>query len=176
MTDKSTKTSLSLVTWFVIIFWFFPNILSVLSLPTAEDESKYTFPTIKYATQLYDSRAENCFKLAQLNITRSHSMPWRLWRLAFWRNLMRRLQFCCRRYIPSAVFKQIECGTLPYVNEMRDMPRWSWESEHTLKSKHSKPWCQNRCSNSTWLVISCHFLIHFILDSDIWSLVTGSPM
>jgi len=57
------------------------------------DESKYTFPTIKYATQLYDSRAENCFKLAQLNIT--------------------------RRYIPSAVFKQIECGTLPYVNEMR---------------------------------------------------------
>lgn len=57
------------------------------------DESKYTFPTIKYATQLYDSRAENCFKLGQLEIT--------------------------RRYIPSAVFKQIECGTLPYVNEMR---------------------------------------------------------
>ena len=24
-----------------------------------------------------------------------------------------------RRYIPSAVFKQIESGTLPYVNEMR---------------------------------------------------------
>ena len=36
----------------------------------AKDESKYTFPTIKYATQLYDSRLENCFKLEQLNITR----------------------------------------------------------------------------------------------------------
>ncbi|CAJ1351668.1 unnamed protein product [Effrenium voratum] len=59
------------------------------------DESKYTFPTIKYATQLYDSRLENCFKLEQLNIT--------------------------RRYIPSAVFKQIECGTLQYVNEMRNI-------------------------------------------------------
>ncbi|CAE7590394.1 ADCY10 [Symbiodinium sp. CCMP2456] len=34
------------------------------------DESKYTFPTIKYATQLYDTRIENCFKLDQLNITR----------------------------------------------------------------------------------------------------------
>lgn len=42
-----------------------------------EDESKYTFPTIKYATQLYDSRAENCFKLAQLNITR-HQMQQRV--------------------------------------------------------------------------------------------------
>ncbi|CAE7485513.1 ADCY10 [Symbiodinium sp. CCMP2592] len=59
------------------------------------DESKYTFPTIKYATQLYDTRIENCFKLDQLNIT--------------------------RRYIPSAVFKQIECGTLQYVNEMRNI-------------------------------------------------------
>ncbi|CAE8639643.1 unnamed protein product [Polarella glacialis] len=57
------------------------------------DESCYTFPTIKYATQLYDTRHEKCFKLKELNIT--------------------------RRYIPSAVFKQIECGTLNYVNEMR---------------------------------------------------------
>lgn len=39
-------------------------------LRVTEDESKYTFPTIKYATQLYDSRAENCFKLGQLEITR----------------------------------------------------------------------------------------------------------
>mmetsp|Transcript_52533 Transcript_52533/g.94242 ORF Transcript_52533/g.94242 Transcript_52533/m.94242 type:complete len:1050 (-) Transcript_52533:209-3358(-) len=59
------------------------------------DESKYTFPTIKYATQLYDNREERCFQLDQLNIT--------------------------RRYIPSAVFKQIECGTLQYVNEMRNI-------------------------------------------------------
>lgn len=45
-----------------------------------EDESKYTFPTIKYATQLYDSRAENCFKLAQLNITRHQcSSGWFFW-------------------------------------------------------------------------------------------------
>eukprot|EP00933_Yihiella_yeosuensis_P068486 TRINITY_DN7416_c0_g2_i2.p1 TRINITY_DN7416_c0_g2~~TRINITY_DN7416_c0_g2_i2.p1 ORF type:complete len:1045 (-),score=200.64 TRINITY_DN7416_c0_g2_i2:283-3417(-) len=59
------------------------------------DESKYTFPTIKYATQLYDMREEKCFKLTELNVT--------------------------RRYIPSAVFKQIECGTLQYVNEMRNI-------------------------------------------------------
>ncbi|CAE7242806.1 ADCY10, partial [Symbiodinium necroappetens] len=64
------------------------------------DESKYTFPTIKYATQLYDTRIENCFKLDQLNIT--------------------------RRYIPSAVFKQIECGTLQYVNEMRVLAEHLW--------------------------------------------------
>mmetsp|Transcript_46581 Transcript_46581/g.120581 ORF Transcript_46581/g.120581 Transcript_46581/m.120581 type:complete len:1065 (+) Transcript_46581:85-3279(+) len=57
------------------------------------DESKYTFPTIKYATQLYDTRAETQFRLSELNI--------------------------CRRYIPSSVFKQIEFGTLQYVNEMR---------------------------------------------------------
>lgn len=59
------------------------------------DESKYTFPTIKHATQLYDTRLDRCFKLSELNIT--------------------------RRYIPSAVFKQIECGTLAYVNEMRNI-------------------------------------------------------
>jgi len=57
------------------------------------DESKYTFPTIKYATQLYDLRHEKSFSIQELEIT--------------------------RRYIPSAVYKQIECGTLQYVNEMR---------------------------------------------------------
>merc|ERR1719469_872027 len=59
------------------------------------DESKYTFPTIKYAAQLYDTRQESMFKLSELNVI--------------------------RRYIPSAVFKQIECGTLRYVDEMRDI-------------------------------------------------------
>jgi class 3 adenylate cyclase len=59
------------------------------------DETKYTFPTIKYATQLYDTRNEKLFKLEQLPII--------------------------RRYIPSSVFKQIECGTLQYVNEMRNI-------------------------------------------------------
>mmetsp|Transcript_7189 Transcript_7189/g.20209 ORF Transcript_7189/g.20209 Transcript_7189/m.20209 type:complete len:1055 (+) Transcript_7189:96-3260(+) len=57
------------------------------------DESKYTFPTIKYATQLYDTREQQGFRLSELNVT--------------------------RRYIPSAVFKQIECDTLQYVNELR---------------------------------------------------------
>jgi class 3 adenylate cyclase len=58
-------------------------------------ESKYTFPTIKYATQLYDMRHKKTFGLEQLNII--------------------------RRYIPSSVFKQIECNTLAYVNEMRNV-------------------------------------------------------
>lgn len=59
------------------------------------DESKYTFPTVKFAAQLFDCRMETCFKLSELNIT--------------------------RRYIPSNVFKQIEGGTLNYVNEMRNI-------------------------------------------------------
>lgn len=59
------------------------------------DESKYTFPTIKYATQLYDMRQESMFQLKELNVI--------------------------RRYIPSSVFKQIEAGTLQYVNEMRNI-------------------------------------------------------
>jgi class 3 adenylate cyclase len=58
-------------------------------------ETKYTFPTIKYATRLYDMRHKKTFQLEQLNMI--------------------------RRYVPSAVFKQIECGTLPYVNEMRNV-------------------------------------------------------
>mmetsp|Transcript_9152 Transcript_9152/g.25564 ORF Transcript_9152/g.25564 Transcript_9152/m.25564 type:complete len:1056 (-) Transcript_9152:265-3432(-) len=57
------------------------------------DESRYTFPAIKYATRLYDTRAENMFKISELKIA--------------------------RRYIPSFVYKQIESGTLQYVNEMR---------------------------------------------------------
>eukprot|EP00930_Biecheleria_cincta_P063811 TRINITY_DN4933_c0_g2_i1.p1 TRINITY_DN4933_c0_g2~~TRINITY_DN4933_c0_g2_i1.p1 ORF type:complete len:1042 (-),score=195.94 TRINITY_DN4933_c0_g2_i1:241-3366(-) len=59
------------------------------------DESKFTFPTIKYATQLYDLRYEHAFTTQELEVT--------------------------RRYIPSAVYKQIECGTLQYVNEMRNI-------------------------------------------------------
>jgi len=59
------------------------------------DESKYTFPTIKHAAMENDNRAEKQFRLTELNVI--------------------------RRYIPSAVFKQIECGTLTYVNEMRNI-------------------------------------------------------
>eukprot|EP00747_Dinoflagellata_sp_TGD_P087387 gnl/TRDRNA2_/TRDRNA2_163608_c0_seq1.p1 gnl/TRDRNA2_/TRDRNA2_163608_c0~~gnl/TRDRNA2_/TRDRNA2_163608_c0_seq1.p1 ORF type:complete len:1239 (+),score=222.08 gnl/TRDRNA2_/TRDRNA2_163608_c0_seq1:303-3719(+) len=57
------------------------------------DETKYTFPTIKRSAMLLDTRAEQQFKADEVNFI--------------------------RRYIPSAVFKQIECGTLTYVNEMR---------------------------------------------------------
>mmetsp|Transcript_22095 Transcript_22095/g.50520 ORF Transcript_22095/g.50520 Transcript_22095/m.50520 type:complete len:1076 (-) Transcript_22095:84-3311(-) len=57
------------------------------------DESRYTFPAIKYATKLYDMRSDRTFKLNDLNTI--------------------------RRYMPSTVFKQIQCGTLQYVNEMR---------------------------------------------------------
>mmetsp|Transcript_22433 Transcript_22433/g.40471 ORF Transcript_22433/g.40471 Transcript_22433/m.40471 type:complete len:1073 (-) Transcript_22433:145-3363(-) len=59
------------------------------------DESKYTFPTIKHAAMENDDRSEKQFKMTHLPII--------------------------RRYIPSAVYKQIECGTLTYVNEMRNI-------------------------------------------------------
>jgi len=57
------------------------------------DETKYTFPTIKYSAIQRDTRAEKQFKLTELHVI--------------------------RRYVPSAVFKQIEGGTLKYVDEMR---------------------------------------------------------
>lgn len=59
------------------------------------DETRHTFPTIKNSAMEADSRIEYQFDLAQLDIL--------------------------RRYIPSAVFKQIEGGTLTYVNEMRNI-------------------------------------------------------
>jgi class 3 adenylate cyclase len=59
------------------------------------DESKYTFPTIKHAARENDNRLTSRFRLTELNVI--------------------------RRYIPSSVFKQIECGTLDYVNEMRNV-------------------------------------------------------
>ena len=59
------------------------------------DESKYTFPTIKHAARENDNRLEKRFRLSELNVI--------------------------RKYTPSAVFKQIECGTLEYVNEMRNI-------------------------------------------------------
>merc|ERR1719487_2354062 len=59
------------------------------------DESKYTFPTIKHAARENDNRLEARFKLTELHVI--------------------------RQYISSAVIKQIECGTLDYVNEMRNI-------------------------------------------------------
>lgn len=57
------------------------------------DESKYTFPTIKHAAMENDHRLD----LQMTDLSK------------------------IRRYIPSAVYKQIECGTLTYVNEMRNI-------------------------------------------------------
>jgi class 3 adenylate cyclase len=62
---------------------------------TRIDECKYTFPTIKYAARTADMRELKQFGLSELNVL--------------------------RRYIPSNVFKQIEGGTLHYVNEMRNI-------------------------------------------------------
>lgn len=59
------------------------------------DESKYTFPTIKHAARENDNRSDQRFRLTELNVI--------------------------RQYISSSVFKQIECGTLDYVNEMRNI-------------------------------------------------------
>lgn len=57
------------------------------------DETKYTFPTIKFTAMERDDRHSFQFGLEHLKII--------------------------RRFIPSPVFKQIEGGTLFYVNEMR---------------------------------------------------------
>lgn len=57
------------------------------------DESKYTFPTIKHAAMENDHRLD--LQMNDLNKI--------------------------RQYMPQAVYKQIECGTLTYVNEMRNI-------------------------------------------------------
>merc|ERR1719230_358119 len=59
------------------------------------DETKYTYPTVRNAAIERDARNEMRFQLSELPVL--------------------------RRYIPSAVFKQIEGGTLTYVNEMRNI-------------------------------------------------------
>lgn len=59
------------------------------------DETKYTYPTVRNAAIERDLRGEVKFKLTELPVL--------------------------RYYIPSAVFKQIEGGTLTYVNEMRNI-------------------------------------------------------
>jgi len=59
------------------------------------DESKYTFPTVKHAAQENDVRRMHQFGLQELNVI--------------------------RHFISSAVYKQIEGGTLEYVNEMRSI-------------------------------------------------------
>jgi len=59
------------------------------------DETKHTFPTIKNSALEADARCEYKFSLGELDVL--------------------------RRYIPAAVFKQIEGGTLDYVNEMRNI-------------------------------------------------------
>ncbi|CAK0817044.1 unnamed protein product [Prorocentrum cordatum] len=56
-------------------------------------QTKYTFPTVKFSAMESDRRQETQFRLPEMPII--------------------------RRFVPSAVFKQIEGGTLTYVNEMR---------------------------------------------------------
>lgn len=59
------------------------------------DETKYTYPTVRNAALERDARADHRLQLSELSLL--------------------------RRYIPSSVFKQIEGGTLTYVNEMRNI-------------------------------------------------------
>eukprot|EP00931_Biecheleriopsis_adriatica_P090950 TRINITY_DN64859_c0_g1_i1.p1 TRINITY_DN64859_c0_g1~~TRINITY_DN64859_c0_g1_i1.p1 ORF type:complete len:1150 (+),score=235.68 TRINITY_DN64859_c0_g1_i1:159-3452(+) len=59
------------------------------------NESMYTFPTIKASARERDRRKDNSFSISELDVI--------------------------RKFIPSAVFKQIEGGTLTYVNEMRNI-------------------------------------------------------
>lgn len=59
------------------------------------EETKFTFPTIKYSAMETDTRDDYKFRLTEVDII--------------------------RRYIPSPVFKQIQGGTLQYVNEMRNI-------------------------------------------------------
>jgi len=59
------------------------------------DESKFTFPTVKASAQERDMRKDLQFTISELDII--------------------------RKFVPSAVFKQIEDGTLTYVNEMRNI-------------------------------------------------------
>merc|ERR1719265_505350 len=60
------------------------------------DEKRHTFPTLKSAALDADNRRKTSrFGLAECDVL--------------------------RRYIPSAVFKQIQGGTLTYVNEMRNI-------------------------------------------------------
>eukprot|EP00930_Biecheleria_cincta_P059417 TRINITY_DN4515_c0_g1_i5.p1 TRINITY_DN4515_c0_g1~~TRINITY_DN4515_c0_g1_i5.p1 ORF type:complete len:1061 (-),score=178.45 TRINITY_DN4515_c0_g1_i5:334-3474(-) len=72
-----------------------PELRPEFHLLTRMDEQQYTFPTVKHAAQENDNRAAQQFSSFHLPII--------------------------RRYIPSAVYKQIECGTLTYVNEMRNI-------------------------------------------------------
>eukprot|EP00746_Dinoflagellata_sp_MGD_P004497 gnl/MRDRNA2_/MRDRNA2_108697_c0_seq1.p1 gnl/MRDRNA2_/MRDRNA2_108697_c0~~gnl/MRDRNA2_/MRDRNA2_108697_c0_seq1.p1 ORF type:complete len:1012 (+),score=188.37 gnl/MRDRNA2_/MRDRNA2_108697_c0_seq1:97-3132(+) len=59
------------------------------------EEKQHTFPTLKSAAKESDKREKYRLGLAHADVL--------------------------RRYIPSAVFKQIEGGTLTYVNEMRNI-------------------------------------------------------
>lgn len=59
------------------------------------DPEQHTFPVLKAAALETDMRGDYRFTIDQIDI--------------------------CRRYIPSAVFKQIAGGTLTYVNEMRNL-------------------------------------------------------
>ncbi|CAK0816123.1 unnamed protein product [Prorocentrum cordatum] len=58
-------------------------------------DDTFTFPTVKHAAKMFDCRREFQFTRKELHVI--------------------------RRFIPSIVFQQIECDTLAYVNEMRNV-------------------------------------------------------
>ena len=93
-----------MLTFMILLFILLPELSSgAISFDSQErpefhlllkiDEAKYTFPTIRHSATERDLRHETQFKLSELSII--------------------------RRFIPSAVFKHIECGSLAQINEMR---------------------------------------------------------
>ncbi|CAK9097967.1 Adenylate cyclase type 10 (Germ cell soluble adenylyl cyclase) (sAC) (Testicular soluble adenylyl cyclase) [Durusdinium trenchii] len=97
---KNGETCLSPQAWEHVKDYIFPDTSRELENPLFHllgrlDESKFTFPTVKASAQERDRRKDNQFTIAELDII--------------------------RKFVPSAVFKQIEDGTLTYVNEMRNI-------------------------------------------------------
>lgn len=68
---------------------------SDIHLLAGMDDNNYTFPTIKHAAIENDHRTEKQFRLSELRLI--------------------------KKYMASAVFKQIEYGTMEYLNEMRQV-------------------------------------------------------
>lgn len=97
---KNGETCLSPQAWEHVKDYIFPDTSRELENDAFKllgrlDESKFTFPTVKASAQERDTRKDNQFTIAELDII--------------------------RKFVPSAVFKQIEDGTLTYVNEMRNI-------------------------------------------------------
>ncbi|CAJ1382516.1 unnamed protein product [Effrenium voratum] len=97
---KNGETCLSPQAWEHVQEYVLPDKSRELDNPLFHlllklDESKFTFPTVKASAQERDTRKGQQFTITELDII--------------------------RKFVPSAVFKQIEDGTLTYVNEMRNI-------------------------------------------------------